>query len=228
MLSTSQMQQKLKDLGFYTGTVDGIAGPKTSAAIVAFKSSVNLKATDFYGPVTDEALRNAVLAAPAADAPWIVQAKSLLGLKEIAGPKHQAKILEMWKQLGLPYQDDETSWCAAFVGYCLERAGQKSTRSASARSYEKWGQRLSKPVPGAVVVFWRGSPTGWQGHVGFVLAIDSSGRPVVIGGNQGDEVSIKPFDPSRVTGYFWPAGYPVPNATMPRTAAVGASSANEA
>jgi hypothetical protein len=48
---------------------------------------------------------------------------------EIKGPRHNPLILQFWKGIkrgGI--KDDETPWCAAFVGAMLERAGIKSTR----------------------------------------------------------------------------------------------------
>jgi uncharacterized protein (TIGR02594 family) len=68
-----------------------------------------------------------------------------------------------------------------------------------------FGTKLSKPAVGAIVVFWRGTPSSGSGHVGFVAGKDASGRLLVLGGNQGDMVSIKPGDTSRLVGYVWPS-----------------------
>ena len=54
-LSTEQLrrvQVRLKALGFDPGPIDGLPGPKTSAAIIAFKKSVNLNPRDKVGPIT--------------------------------------------------------------------------------------------------------------------------------------------------------------------------------
>ena len=37
---------------------------------------------------------------------------------------------------------------------------------------------------------------------------DKAGNLMVLGGNQGDAVSIRPFALSRVAGYRWPSSYP--------------------
>jgi uncharacterized protein (TIGR02594 family) len=123
----------------------------------------------------------------------------------------------MWEAIKAPFRDDETAWCSAYVGACLERAGIRSTRSAAARSYMKWGVAIEQPVLGCVVVFWRGSKNGWSGHVGFVVGKqwlrNAQGvwewHLVVLGGNQGDAVNTKAFPVSRVLGYRLPSYYPV-------------------
>lgn len=136
--------------------------------------------------------------------PWIEVAKSLEGIKEIKGPKHNPEIVQMWKDIkrgGI--KDDETPWCAAFVGACLERAGIKSSRFESAKSYLTWGKKLDEPVDGCVVVFTRVG----GGHVGFVVGKDSKGNLLVLGGNQQDQVKVSAFPLDRVSGYRWPEGF---------------------
>ncbi|WP_323975898.1 TIGR02594 family protein [Aeromonas hydrophila] len=143
---------------------------------------------------------------------WIEEARTFLGLKEIKGPKHAQAILDMWKAIkrgGI--KDDETPWCAAFVGACLERVGIPSTRFESAKSYLGWGEKLDRPVPGCVVVFTRDG----GGHVGFVVGKSPSGNLLVLGGNQGDEVNIREFPLTRVTGYRWPLNEPMPAGELP-------------
>jgi lysozyme len=54
-------QTALASLGFYRGAIDGIAGPRTLAAAIAFqKSELTLKADGVVGPATRAALRRAV------------------------------------------------------------------------------------------------------------------------------------------------------------------------
>lgn len=139
---------------------------------------------------------------------WLAHARGYIGLAEIHGPRHNSQILKWWKLNKLPFTDDETPWCQGFVGGVFEELGIRSTRAGTARSNLKWGVGLKKPAVGAVVVFSRG-PT--QGHVGFVVGKDRNGNIMVLGGNQGDAVNIKPFSTSRVLGYRWPSGEPLPD-----------------
>lgn len=139
---------------------------------------------------------------------WIGQARKLIGLRETKGSDHTPEIVAMWREIrrgGI--RDDETPWCAAFVGSMLERAGVESSRFEGAKSYLTWGIRLAEPVYGCVVVFSRAG----GGHVGFVVGQDHAGNLLVLGGNQGDEVSIRTFARDRVVGYRWPVGEPINN-----------------
>lgn len=160
---------------------------------------------------------------------WLIEAKKHLGQKEIAGRKHNPLILRWWALIRAPFTDDETPWCAGFVGGILESVGIKSSRSAAARSYQSWGVKLDKPAVGAIVVFWRGRPSSGSGHVGFVVGKNSYGHLMVLGGNQGDAVNVKPFDRSRIVGYRWPDGEPLPQSNkLPRLTSSGRVSTNEA
>jgi uncharacterized protein (TIGR02594 family) len=147
------------------------------------------------------------VAAPAAldDPAWIATAKKYLGQREIAGPQHNPHVLKWWKSIGTAFKDDETPWCGAFVGGVLAEVGIKPVAGgAMARNWNKFGKKLAKPAVGCVVVFWRGSKSGSAGHVGFLLGKDQRGNLMVLGGNQGNKVSIAPFDTGRVLGYRWP------------------------
>lgn len=137
---------------------------------------------------------------------WVIEARKMIGLHEVHGPDHNPEIVQMWRDIkrgGI--SDDETPWCAAFVGAMLERVGIRSSRFESARSYLDWGQHLALPVSGCIVVFTRHG----GGHVGFAVGRDKVGNLLILGGNQSDAVNIKAFPVARVTGYRWPAGVPV-------------------
>ncbi len=102
--------------------------------------------------------------------------------------------------------DDAVAWCAAFLGACLERADIGSTRSLLARSYLSWGEALSEERHGAIAVLSRGSDPA-LGHVGFLVGTTPNDL-ILLGGNQGDAVSVQPFPRSRLLGLRWPATQP--------------------
>lgn len=146
--------------------------------------------------------------------PWMAAGRALIGLSEIKGPQHNSLILRMWDSIGASwFRDDETPWCAGFVGHCLESAGIRSTRSAAARSYEKWGDdylchsRTSIPY-GAIVVLSRPGAPG-SGHVGFYCGPSGAGF-ALLGGNQNDAVNVASFLWSRIVAVRWPSEYPMP------------------
>ncbi|WP_296231253.1 TIGR02594 family protein [Pseudomonas sp. UBA4617] len=138
--------------------------------------------------------------------PWLDEARKHIGLEEVVGVQHNPEVLQMWKDIrrgGI--KDDETPWCAAFVGAMLERVGVHSSRFESATSYLNWGIELQRPVTGCIVVFTRVG----GGHVGFATGKTVDGNLLVLGGNQSDAVNIRAFELGRVSGYRWPAGVPV-------------------
>ena len=115
---------------------------------------------------------------------------------------HNPKVLDYFAEVGHDWvQDDETAWCAAFVGAMLRRAGLPHTGELNARSYLDWGRpvRLEDAEIGDVVVFWRGSPDSWQGHVGFYDGQDGDGIRV-LGGNQGNQVNVNRYPADRLLG----------------------------
>ena len=98
-----------------------------------------------------------------------------------------------------------TQWCAAFVNMILLENNLQTSAAVSkyplmARSFLEWGTEVTEPQKGDIVVFKRGS--SWQGHVAFYVSTttDQNGTKYynVLGGNQDDAVSIKPYAVSRV------------------------------
>jgi len=148
------------------------------------------------------------------ECPWLAVARRYIGQREIPGKQNNPLIVRMWERIKQSFRDDETPWCAAFVGSILELCDIQSTRSAAARSYQSWGVEIDKPIPGCIVVFWRGNPNGYNGHVGFVTGVTRDGNLIVLGGNQGDAINEKAFSRDRVVSYRWPLGVPVPSEAL--------------
>lgn len=129
-------------------------------------------------------------------------AEGYLGVTEYPAAKHNPQILKFYTDSGNSWvQDDETPWCAAFVGSVLAQCGIQGTNKLNARSYLDWGQPVDtdKAQKGDVVVFWRGSKDGWQGHVAFYSHQDEE-HIYVLGGNQGNKVSLAPYKKDRLLG----------------------------
>lgn len=95
----------------------------------------------------------------------------------------------------------KTAWCAAFINATLAKAGMGGTGSLAARSFLNWGEEVDQPQRGDVVVLSRGDPNGPQGHVGFFDGFNDDGTIRLLGGNQGDKVSLQGYDTRRVLGY---------------------------
>lgn len=149
---------------------------------------------------------------------WLTLARQYIGLKEIPGKKNNQTIVGWWKKIFSPwFTDDETPWCAAFVGAMLADAGLPNTKSAAALSYSKYGINVGGPKLGAIAYLARTNAKGQLvgGHVAFVVGKNAKNQILLLGGNQGDMVSIKAFDRSRILGYRWPLGYPIETPLLP-------------
>lgn len=136
--------------------------------------------------------------------PWLKVAESLIGTKEIKGGENP-KIIEMFAICGAKWaREDETPWCAAFVGACLELSGYASSNSLTAVSYLNYGKQLAVPTKGCIVLFkpMRAEQAG-TGHVAFFDRIEN-GRVYTLGGNQSDSVKISSYPLSLVRAYRYP------------------------
>lgn len=141
--------------------------------------------------------------------PWIEYARSYIGLKEVKGVKHNPELIRMLNAMGTFnreakawWRDDETPWCGLFVGYILGAKKRYVVREWYRA--KEWASslmvKLDRPAYGCIAVMDRSG----GGHVGFVVGKDLRGNILVLGGNQSDAVNIAPFDPKRITGYYWP------------------------
>lgn len=113
---------------------------------------------------------------------------------------HNPKILKMFEDVGHKWvRDDETAWCAAFVGAMLKRSGLPYTGKLNARSYCDWGEPVARKDAreGDIAIFWRGSRDSWQGHVAFFVA-DQGATITVLGGNQSNSVNVTNYPASRL------------------------------
>lgn len=132
-------------------------------------------------------------------------AEAELGQAEIAGPKHNKRILEYFKASGYnPPKGDEEAWCGAFMAWVCKQAGVEPPPNAfRARMWAEWGVDLGdKPVRGCVVVFKRGNNPA-LGHVAIFLSRTAT-HVTVLGGNQSNSVSIATYKASDVIAYRAP------------------------
>lgn len=137
-------------------------------------------------------------------------AQRFVGIAEIAGAKDHPLVVWWLSLCGLKDSKDETAWCSAFVNGIAWELRLPRSKSAAARSWLTIGRPVTLQEAEAafdVVVLKRG--TGSQpgpevlnaaGHVGFFAGRDGSNRVLVLGGNQGNAVSLEPFDPKNILG----------------------------
>ena len=110
-------------------------------------------------------------------------------------------LIRWWHSLTtIGEQPDSVPWCASFINGCCWDCRLPRSKSAAARSWLGIGEAVSldEARRGYVVVLARGANPA-AGHVGLY-----SGRVgatiYLLGGNQGDAVSVAPFPASRVIG----------------------------
>lgn len=140
--------------------------------------------------------------APAVNEPlWLAIARRDLDIEETPGKETTPAIRRWLIDLGAWWRDDETAWCGVAVAAWMKESGSAIPKHYyRARAWLDWGTALTMPALGCVVVFDRRG----GGHVGLVVGRDQTDNLLVLGGNQGNKVSIASFSPDRVLGYRWP------------------------
>jgi uncharacterized protein (TIGR02594 family) len=156
------------------------------------------------------------------------------GVQEVVG-KGSSRTIIGWRddlnQAGVKisgYSDDSIPWCGLFAAIvAFRRTKTPADVPASplwARSWASYGTKSPQPSLGDVLVFARGS----GGHVGFYVAEDATAYHV-LGGNQGDRVSIARVAKSRLLACRRPPYKSTPRDVRPFVvAASGGLSRNEA
>jgi len=158
---------------------------------------------------------------------WLDFARTLHGVAEVPGPRHNPTILSWWKALGvkvlgLVATTDEIAWCGVYVAWCMRHVGiDPPPIAARAKAWATWGQPCT-PGLGAILVFGR---TG-GGHVGFYEG-ERADAYLVLGGNQGNRVSKQWIAKDRLLAARWPATIAV-NSRPVKMGGTGAVSRNEA
>ncbi len=118
----------------------------------------------------------------------LIEGLKLHGLVEVPGVKNNPIIMGWAEEVGtgLAYSADAVPWCGLFMAVVAKRAGKPiPEKPLWALNWGKWGQDGGQPELGDVLVFVR--PGG--GHVGLYVGEDEDAYHV-LGGNQGDRVSI--------------------------------------
>lgn len=129
---------------------------------------------------------------------------------------HNPNIVALWEEIGYnkgqAYSNGNyVAWCAVFTGATLKRAGCKYKQTAGARNYKNYGQAVSWDDirRGDVIVLWRKSIDDWRGHVGFATGNKTDTTIEIIGGNQGDNLTIRNYSRYGKKGGFLAARRPV-------------------
>lgn len=161
----------------------------------------------------------------------LVEARALIGVLEVKGDGNNPTILAWAEEVGLAkvYRHDATAWCGLFLAVVAKRAGWPVVKDPLwARNWINFGRRVEddQEALGDVLVFTR---PGGGGHVGLYVGEDDTAFHV-LGGNQGDAVSIVRIAKDRLIGARrpkWKISQP-PGVVKVRLRASGQLSGNEA
>lgn len=136
---------------------------------------------------------------------WMAYARTKLGVHEVAGAASHPFILQCYADVGLKgvLDDSTTPWCSCFVNHVIKHVGIKGTGSAAARSWLHWGEALSTPRAGCVVVLSR-PPNPASGHVAFLAGIGPGDVLQLLGGNEANAVRVMAYPKARLLAYRWP------------------------
>lgn len=157
----------------------------------------------------------------------VAEGLKLHGLVETPGSADNPVIMAMAKEVGLEreYNHDAVPWCGLFAAVVAKRAGKSVVDGPLwALNWSKFGVATTQPGLGDILAFKR--PGG--GHVGIYIGEDPT-HYHVLGGNQGDKVSITRIEKARCVARRRPVYKNQPASVKPyHLAATGAVSKNEA
>jgi hypothetical protein len=197
--AVSDVQQRLSELGYSVGEIDGIYGVATATAVRAFQSDHGLDADGVVGPLTRAALASTKGGrAHESSLPGSIGARALaeavkhIGTKE-SPPSSNRTAFGQW------FGVDGVAWCNIFVSYCFavgagttlcdgfKGAGVYAkgctyvpTTEAWLRATGQWRGRV-RPQPGDIAIYnWDG---GVPDHIGIVERDLGDGTFLAIEGN---------------------------------------------
>ncbi len=222
-LNWTAVQMRLSKHGFDPGPIDGLRGRRTIRAIRRFQEAKGLVPDGILGPETHRLLFGAPTPGevPHFDVhPWYDEALRLVGLREDPSGGSNPEILDWAEDLELDYGSDDIPWCGLFVAHCIGSTLPDEPlpeNPLGSRSWERFGVPVA-PQKGAILTFWRESKKSGLGHACFCQSVTDS-HFIVVGGNQGDAVTVTRVGKERQVGSRWPISGLAPDPAPPRSEA---------
>lgn len=128
-------------------------------------------------------------------------AHRFVGERELLGAQSNPFVLSMLKLDHEWPTDDAVPWCSAFVNFIAWLLRLPRSKSLAARSWLTVGfpVQIAETLPGDVVILRRGKDPQ-KGHVGFFMGWRSGDSVDILGGNQGNAVSVASFPVADIVG----------------------------
>ncbi|MFL0092838.1 CHAP domain-containing protein [Tenacibaculum maritimum] len=153
-------------------------------------------------------------------ASWMQIAYGELWTEEIAGSKHNPRVLEYHASAGHTgsniSDDKKWAWCSSFACWVFTQSKEYTGKiTAKATNWKNWGKADSrdKPIYGSLAVIDWGENDDGRGHVGFVVNVEGN-DVYLLGGNQtgGDKttngkVCVSRYDKSVIDYFRIPENY---------------------
>ncbi|VUD67602.1 hypothetical protein TDB9533_03875 [Thalassocella blandensis] len=113
-----------------------------------------------------------------------------------------------------PDDDESGQWCAAFLSWCIDKAGftvapqkWKRANSQQFRLLPETFKKIDQPIYGALAVYTKHTDSS-RGHIGFVYGKTQNGKLILLGGNQQDMIRCSAYGMKTKSKFF--NGYYVP------------------
>lgn len=222
-----RVQARLAVHGFDPGPVDGVLGPRTLAAVIAFKRARGLVSRQWVGPKTWSLLINDP--EPKADRfpPWVREGLRIRGWNERSdNAELRAWLRSDGQTLGDPTR---APWCGDFAETCIRLGlpreplpGPLGVNPYWALNWRHFGVACAPSLGSVISITRKGG-----GHVGFAVGMDNA-RYYILGGNQSNAVSIAPIAKDRFepASWRWPTTYTGPQVPLPLMTSAEASAIN--
>ncbi|MBN9332036.1 CHAP domain-containing protein, partial [Devosia sp.] len=170
--------------------VDGIVGPVTAWAVASRLANAptptSVSTTALSAPSGGSATGQAAL--------QVAINEMKAGNGEVGGNNMGPHVTKYLNGKATP----PANWCAGFVSYCFQNSGHPMPFTYSVGARDILTQMKSKgwlikpddthpPQPGDIIVWWRNTPSSWEGHIGIVHSYNN-GIVRTIEGNKTSKV----------------------------------------
>lgn len=173
--AVGQVQERLREIGYYEGTVDSVFGSATRAAVLQFQQEQGLVADGVVGSATLQAMKN-------------YRGDGATSRRQSGSRQGEAIVARAKSYLGVPYVWGGTGGngfdCSGFIWQLFSQAGVSLPRMADEQFYAGYPVQLQELQPGDVVFFTTYEPGPshagvYLGNGSFIHASSAAGEVTI-------------------------------------------------